>query len=185
MGLYYDTKTVKTGIKELVEANIGTNYIDYKRDKGFFDSLVFNSELPSRLLGGAREIGIDNKGNRAFAIIDLMVEVFRAFHDRFYIKVIFDQLSTFVLKTSASGKETWEAQNKLLHYDDVLFAVTFSYACKAAFPNRTPTKEVAEHTRTRIRYKMTRLPGGELVRQPVKETVIDTQMGRDIPDSVI
>lgn len=184
MGLYYDTRVIKQGVKELVEANIGTNYIDYKRDKGFFDTLVFNSELPAKVLGGAREIGIDNKGTRAFAIIDFMTELFNAFHSRFYIKVIFDQLSTFVLKMSASGKETWEAQNKLLHYDDVLFAITFSYICKLSFPNRQPVKEVAEHTRTRVRYKLMRNTQGELIRQPVKETVNETRLVGDIPDNI-
>ena len=185
MGLYYDNRQVKEGVKELVEANIGTNYIDYKRDKGFFDSLVFNSELPTRLVGGAREVGVDNKGNRAFAIIDFMTEMLNAFADRFYIKVIFDQLSTFVLKVTASGKETWEAQNKLLHYDDVLFAITFSYVCKLSFPNRQPIQEVAEHTRTRIRHKLMRDNTGALIRQPVRETVNETRLAGEVPDNIL
>jgi hypothetical protein len=44
LGLYYDTGSeYKAGVKELVEANIGTNYIDYKDAKGFLNSLIFNS----------------------------------------------------------------------------------------------------------------------------------------------
>lgn len=182
MGLYYDTNKVKKGVKDLVESNIGTNYIDYKREKGFFDTLTFNSELPNRVLGGSREVGIDNKGSRAHAIIDYMTEMFRAFHKRFFIKVIFDQLSTFVFKVTESGKETWEKQNKLLHHDDVLFAITFAYINKLAHPNRNPTKQVAESVKTRIRYKLVRTADGELVRRPVREAVKETKMVDDIPE---
>ena len=184
MGLYFDTSPVKKGIKDLVENNIGTNYIDYKREKGFFDTCVFNAELPSRLVGGAREVGVDNKGNRAHAIIDNMTEMFRAFHSRFYIKIIFDQLSTFVNKITTGGKETWEAQNKLLHFDDVLYAITFAYICKLSHPQRNPTKEVSEHTRTTIRYPNKRMPDGSLVRVPTKVVVKDSARMTEIPDTV-
>ncbi|KKK71777.1 hypothetical protein LCGC14_2910530, partial [marine sediment metagenome] len=181
MGLYYDVQVVKKGVKDLVECNICNNYIDYKREKGFYHTLVFNSELPSRVLGGAREIGIDNHGNRAHAIIDFMTEVFRAYHARMYIKIIFNQLSTFIMKRSPSGKETWEAQNKMLHFDDVLFAITFSYICKLSFPQRVPTKDVAEHMRTRVRHKLVRV-NGDLIRKQIKETVRETRVMNEIPD---
>jgi hypothetical protein len=181
MGLYYDNRPVKGGVKDLAESNIGTNYTDYKREKGFFDTLTFNSELPTRVMGGSREVGIDNKGTRAHAIIDFMTEMFRAYHDRFYIKVIFDQLSTFVNKITDSGKETWEAQNKLLHYDDVLFACTFAYINKLAHPHRNPMTENLEHIKTRVRHKLVRIDG-ELVRQPVKETIRESKPVDEIPE---
>jgi len=184
MGLYYDTKPIKTGVKDLTEANIGTNYIDYKREKGFFDTLVFNSELPTRVIGGVREVGVDKKGNRAHAIIDFMTEMFRAFHTRFFIKVIFDQLSTFVNKRTASGKETWEPQNKQLHYDDVLDACTYAYICKLSFPHRSPYTETSEHVRTKIRHELVRMSNGSLIRQPVKKIIRDTKVMNDIPDLV-
>ena len=184
MGLYYDNKVVKTGVKDLVEANIGTNYIDYKQEKGFFDTLTFNSELPSRVFGGAREVGIDNKGTRAHAIVDFMTEMFRAFHNRFYIKIIFDQLSTFVNKITPSGKETWEAQNKLLHFDDVLFAITFAYINKLAHPARNPIQESVKTIKMRTRYKLTRIDG-DLVRMPVREPMKESKVMNDIPDIAV
>lgn len=185
MGLYYDNEPIKRGIKDLVESNIGTNYIDYKRSKGFFDNLTFNSELPTRVLGGSREVGIDNKGTRADAIIDFMAEMLRAFHDRFYIKVIFDQLSTFVCKISDKGKETWEAQSKLLHYDDVLYALVFSFINKLSHPNLNPIQIEAEHFRTRVRYKLVRQSDGSLIRKPVKEVVNEQSEMTEIPIDVL
>ena len=116
------------------------------------------------------------------AIIDYMTEMFRAFHNRFYIKVIFDQLSTFVSKLTPSGKETWEAQNKLLHFDDALDATTYAYICKLCYPNKVPMKEEAEHMRTRVRYKLRRQPDGTLIRLPVKETVMGTREMTEIPN---
>jgi hypothetical protein len=105
LGLYYNTAPgINLGVKELVEANIGTNYTDYKELKGFFESLVFNSQLPSKVTGGTRLIGIDNKGNRANAIIDYMTELFRTYHDRIYIPIFFEQLSTFTQDTTKMGR---------------------------------------------------------------------------------
>jgi hypothetical protein len=130
LGLYYDTTDKnKEGIKELVESNIGTNYMDYKETKGFFSSLVFTAQLPTKVSGGTRLVGIDNKGMRADAIIDFLTEVLRNYHDRIYISIIFEQLTTFVQELSKSGKETWGPMNALLHFSDVLYALAYAYIC--------------------------------------------------------
>jgi len=170
LGLYYDTSPGKViGIKELVEANIGTNYIDYVEVKGFFSSLVFNSQLPTKVSGGTRLVGIDNKGTRADAIIDYMTEVIRAYHDRFYISIIFDQLSTFVQKKTASGKEVWGPMNKTMHYDDVLYSMVYAYICRLAHSHLSPMREVLSSTRFTTKYKLVRNKNNEVVRVAVKE----------------
>lgn len=168
MGLYYDTGNKKEGVKELVEANIGTNYIDYKESKGFFHTLVFNSQLPDKVTGGTREIGIDNKGNRANAIIDYMAEFFRSYHKRIYVRVVFDQLSTFVEDVTKSGREVWGPVNKLMHFDDVLFACVYAYICRLSFPSLYPTKIEYSPTSYKLRYKLVRDSNYNLKRIPVK-----------------
>lgn len=181
MGLYFDMSLGrKLGVKELVEANIGTNYTDYKHSKGFFDSFVFNTQLPSILVGGAREVGIDNKGTRAVAIIDYMTDFFRTYHNRLYIKVIFDQLKTFVQTRTASGKETWGPLNRMMHYDDVLYAVVFAYICRLSFPNQGPTQLNAIASTTRTRHILQRDASGNLTRRPVRVSVFEQV--EDIPD---
>jgi hypothetical protein len=181
LGIYYDTRVGrKIGVPELVEANIGTNYIDYKHAKGFYDSLVFNAQLPSRLVGGAREVGVDNKGNRAVAIIDYMTDIFRTYHNRIYIRVIFEQLRTYVQKVTAAGKEVWGPFNKLMHYDDVLYAVTMSYICRASFPHLGPMQMDSIRSSTKIRYPLVRQADGTMVRRPVRVKV--QQKVEEIPD---
>jgi hypothetical protein len=174
LGLYYDTGTgIKTGVKELVEANIGTNYTDYKELKGYFTSLVFNSQLPSKVTGGSRLIGIDNKGNRANAIIDFMTELLRNYHDRIYISVIFEQLTTFVQNLSKTGKEVWGPMNKFMHFDDVLYACTYAYICRQSHLNLYPVQKVAVTSRTKLRYQLRRNADWSMERVAVKVPVYD------------
>jgi hypothetical protein len=172
LGLYYDTSPEpKTGVKELVEANIGTNYIDYKQLKGFFYSFVFNTQLPPKLVGGARDIGIDNKGNRANAIIEYMTEVFRTYHDRIYIPAAFDQLMTFTQSTTNSGKETWQPQNVQMHFSDVLFAITYAYICRQCFLHLYPQQKITVPGKFDVRHKLIRQKDYSLIRMPVKVPV--------------
>lgn len=175
LGLYYDTSPgILTGVKDLVEANNGTNYIDYVEAKGFFSSLVFNSQLPSKVAGGTRLVGIDNKGNRATAIIDYMTELFRTYHDRIFISLVFEQLSTFVQKITKSGAETWEAMNKLMHYDDALYACVYAYICRMSHMHLQPVREVSSSVKHAVRYKLVRNSNNEVVRIPVKVPIFET-----------
>lgn len=182
LGLYYDTKSgIKTGVKELVEANIGTNYIDYKESKGYFSSLIFNSQLPSKVVGGARLIGVDNKGTRANGIIEFMTELIRNYHDRMFISIIFEQLTTFVQDLSKSGKEVWGPMNRLMHYDDVLYAITYAYICRLSHLNLQPIHESNVSGKTVLRYKLMRTPDWDIVRRPVKVPVFETTNKENLP----
>jgi hypothetical protein len=185
LGLYYDTTPdVKIGCPELVEANIGTNYTDYKELKGFYASLVFNQQLPSKVAGGARLIGIDNKGNRADAIIDFMTEVFRAYHDRIYISTAFEQLMTFVQKMTERGKETWGPMNKLMHYDDVLYAMAYAYICRLSHGHLHPTQQVVVPNRFKIKYIPVRQADNTLIRKAVKVPIFETYYNHEVPELI-
>jgi hypothetical protein len=168
LGLYYTTNNKDDVTKELVEANIGTNYIDYKDVKGYTRSLIFNSELPNKVLGGAREIGIDNKGNRADSIIDYMAEVFRLYHKNINIKIIFDQLLTFVQDYSKSGKEVWGALAKQGVYNDVLYACVYAYIARLCYPHRHPVRETQTVTEFVVKHELVRDKDNNLVRTAVR-----------------
>ena len=175
LGLYYDTRPgIKTGVHDLVEANIGTNYMDYVETKGYFSSLVFNSQLPSKVTGGARLIGIDNKGTRANGIIDFMTELLRNYHDRMFISIIFEQLTTFVQDLSKSGKEVWGPMNRLMHFDDVLYAIAYAYICRLSHQNLQPVHKDAISTKTILRHKLVRTREWDVVRVPIKVPVYRT-----------
>lgn len=185
LGIYYDTNPGPVeSVKELVEANIGTNYMDYKELKGYFSSLVFNTQLPPKVVGGARDLGIDNKGNRANAIIDYMTELIRTYHDRLYIPIIFEQLTTFVQDLSKSGRETWGPMNKTMHYDDVLYAITYAYICRLAHPHLFPMRKVIIPNRVKIKYKLVRENNYDVVRKPVKVPVYETYNSNEIPELI-
>ena len=182
LGLYYNTAPgINMGVKELVEANIGTNYTDYKELKGFFESLVFNSQLPPKVTGGTRLIGIDNKGNRADAIIDFMTELIRTYHDRIYLAVVFEQLSTFIHDMTKSGKETWRAMNVSMHYTDVLYAITYAYICRKCHMHLHPTRKLLVPNRFAVKHRLVRQSDYSIVRQAVKVPVYETYADGELP----
>jgi len=171
-GLFYDTSS-EGGIKELVEGNIGTNYIDYKSDKGFANTLVYNSQLPEKVMGGC-EIGIDNHGmqnirSRSAAIIEYMSEVFRLYSKKILISTYFEQLSTFTNVITKSGRETWQPANKVAHFDDALFSITYAYICRLAFPHLQPSSGNVSTVHTKVRFVLQRDDQNRLVRVAVKE----------------
>lgn len=170
LGLYYDVENVvKRGVKELVEANIGTNYIDYKESKGFLQSLIFNQQLPAKVQGGARDIGLDKKGLRSDAVVEYMTEVFRNYHHNIYISVFFDQLTTFAYTLTQAGKESWGPLNKFMHYDDALDAITYAYIGRIACSHMKTHRIDGIVSRNRVRYKLVRDANWNLVRTAVKE----------------
>ena len=166
LGLYYDTRNTATGIPELVEANIGTAYFDYKEAKGFYNSLVHRKELPDHLSGGGSLIGIDNKGNRNAMIIAKMHEVLSAYGDKIWFPVIFNQLRTFVCKISESGATKWGTPDSRKFQDDTLFALVFSYICSLTYIHREPMNMEIEGNSVRIEHVLTRDKNGNLRRVP-------------------
>jgi hypothetical protein len=145
LGLYYDTREKKKGITELVEANIGNDYSNYKDAKGFMDSLMYNSELPAYLQSGdKRKIGLENYTHTNSAILNKLREVLSVYGDRICLEELFIQLKTFVSKVSATFKETWEAIDKRYYFDDIIFSITYSYICSLSFPEKYPYEITSE-----------------------------------------
>jgi len=172
LGLYYDTKSQGKGrVKELVEANIGTAYCDYVETKGFYNSLVYRTELPVAMQGGGHVVGIDNRSARTRFIINMLHEFIKAFGDRVYIDTFFIQLRTFICTITASGNETWGTADKRKYHDDVLFAVVFAYICSLSYTHLQPKEIKSEEDRYKISYELRRDKDGMLERVPVRKKI--------------
>jgi hypothetical protein len=165
LGLYYGAEDLRT--PELVEANIGTAYIDYVNISGFRKSMVHRTQLPEYFQGGGNEIGIDNRGTRSKLIISKMFEVFQAFGDRMWIDEIFKQLRTFVCTITANGNETWGVSDKKKYHDDVLYAIVFAYICHLCYEHKPPYEIKEEADKFVMRSRQFRDSNGELYRQDV------------------
>jgi len=171
LSLYYNTTDKIQRIKELVESNIGTAYIDYVDSKGFYDSLVYRTELPEFVQGGSAIVGIDNRATRTRFIINKIFEFIQAYGDRVCIDTFFIQLRTFICTVTASGNETWGTADKRKYHDDVLFAVVFSYICSLSFAHLPPKEIKSEEDKYVVRYELKRDGRGELRRVEVRKKI--------------
>lgn len=167
LGIYYSAESSKSA-KELVEANIGTAYTDYKEAKGFEDSLVWGTELPQAFHGGQNTYGIDNRGNRTRFIVSKMHEFFTVYGDRVYMTTPFVQLRTFVCTITKSGNESWGTVDPQKYHDDVLFAIVFAYICSLSYEHLTPFEIKSEMERYKTQQKLVRGKDGKLTRVEVR-----------------
>ena len=134
MGLYYDTRTVKKRIPELVERNISKTYVDYLDAHGFRSSLIYDGQLPELYRSNSKSsLGIDNKTSRNEAIITKISQTATIWGERLFIRTFWVQLRTFVAKITKAGNATWGTMDPRVYNDDVLFAIAFSAICSECF----------------------------------------------------
>jgi hypothetical protein len=168
LGLYYGENGEP--IKELVESNMGQTYFDYKEAKGYYNSLVQRTELPDYLRGGSQLYGVDNRGGgltpRNAFIITKMNEVITTYGDRFFFKVIFNQLRTFVCHINDKGVAVWGVTDTRKFDDDVLFGLVFSYICAICYSHKEIKDLSVESSRFKIIHKLIRDKDGNLKRIP-------------------
>lgn len=172
LGLYYDEKQIKTGVRELVESNRGTSYTQYKTEKGFGKWLVLNYQLPFAFQNKTtinEGIGIDNKGLRNTMIINNLHTMISGYGDRIFLDIFFEQLKTFTCNMSERGKEMWGPMNKKYFQDDTLFSTTFAYICaEQCFPSIEPVNTQKKSSGFKIVYKTHYDSNNKLSRVAVK-----------------
>ena len=167
LGMYYNVADEnRQAVTELVESNIGTAYREYKENKDLVRTLVIGTELPPifQTRDNTVKIGIDNKGLRNAAIINMMHQVFDSFGDNIYLPVFFNQLKTFTCK-QVGRSEIWEPLDKKHYWDDTLFALTYAYLCAQCFAHLPPEEmsgEKAQAKFKKIRYELFHTPDGQL-----------------------
>ena len=168
MGLYYNVEGIDSGVPELVEANIGTAYVDYVDNLGYYRTLIHQTELPDAFQGGGQVIGIDNKGRRAEFIISRMKEAISMLSDKVYFLQLFQQLRTFTCIMTPTGGTVWGVMDKRRYKDDVLYAFVFAYICSLCC-TREPRKIGGTEDKYVISYEVVIGADGNLTRQPVRK----------------
>lgn len=169
-GMYYKCKyDNEVAPPEVVEANIGTAYVDYLDAKGLYNTLVYRTQLPDYLRGGQHLIGIDNKGNRTKMIINKLYEMILSYGDNIWIEELFRQLRTFICTVNDKGFETWGTQDRRKWFDDLLFSSVFAYICDLVLESegKTPKEIKSESDIYKTRYVLKRV-GHSLMRVPEK-----------------
>jgi hypothetical protein len=163
MGLYYDTEKIPTGIPELVENNIGTNYVDFMQLLGYGRNLVYNAELQHELRGGGSLWGINTKSNRKQVSVAKLSECVMTYHKNFAHDIIFRQLDTYVPIVKATGI-TYEPVDKRMYKDDVLDSLAFAYICRLTYSHKLPTQlDDARAVKTAPKPRLTRDANNMLV----------------------
>lgn len=171
LSMYYHAGDRPGRVKELVEANIGTAYIDYVETKGYYDSLVWKTELERPMRGGGHTIGIDNRAARTRFIINRIFEFIQAYGDRVCIDTFFIQLRTFTCTVTERGTETWGTADKRKYHDDVLFAVVFAYICSLSYSHLTPKEIKGEADKYRMVSELYRDGRGNMSRRQVRKKI--------------
>lgn len=172
LGMYYSPERGRC-VKELVEANIGSTYRDYKDEKGHFYSMVLNSELPISMQSSYGNLtGLDNRAGRTRLIISRLHELASTFGDRIYIDTFWQQLKTFTCKISDSGNEKWESIDKKYYKDDVVFSQAFAYICSLSYEHIKPVEVGnSENKKYKTRWELVREKDYSLVRKPVRRPI--------------
>ena len=133
LGIFYDIS-----IKELLEANIGSEYYNLKESFNLHYGFVVKHELPSYLQLGGNDIGINKRAANKDKITNKTYEMFSAYGDNIHIEEVWQQLRTFVKKKTLKG-HTFEPSTRL-HFDDLIDAVTYAYIARLCYPNIMPTR---------------------------------------------
>lgn len=171
LSMYYNTSEKPGRIKELIESNIGTAYIDYVDTKGYYDSLVWRTELPDYMQGGSAIIGIDNRASRTRFIINKMFEFIQAYGEHVCIDVFFIQLRTFTCTVTNSGQETWGTADKRKYHDDVLYSTVFAYICSLSYAHLVPKEIKSESDKYIMGTELYRDQDGNLNRREVRRKI--------------
>ena len=142
------------GIPEIVESNVGGEYVSYIKDKGFRRILVKQEKLPEVLQIGGDEFGIKKHSNAPF-IINQLEQMLVLHIDTIQTDRLYEQLKTYVRKVTKSKKSfTYEPSNKRFHRDDMLDGSIYAWICKQCFPTRFPYKESSDIAKKTVhRYK--------------------------------
>jgi hypothetical protein len=128
LGLYYSTqlKDHKSGIRQLVEENVGGEYINFCTDYGFGHTLTMRDMLPDNLRLGGSGIGIRKHGSNSMNLVNRLEDLLINYADRIDSYQFWGQCKTYVKKETATSTK-YGPENKNIHFDDLIDAGVYSY----------------------------------------------------------
>lgn len=134
LGLYYDPIL---GCKELVEANIGDSYKDFKERMGYDKNLIAQAALPEYMqINTTKWWGINNKSQTNNKIISKLEELLGGYENNINIHSFWMQMKTFIEKSVVTNNNVsynagrisrFQAANLKTDFDDMIFACTYAY----------------------------------------------------------
>jgi hypothetical protein len=127
LNLYYSRNYGgrKTGIRELLEFNVGGEYYNFCRELGYGAIFTGNAMLPQTLQTTTIDIGINKRGTNAVAIVNRLEEMLIDNSKGIDSLEFWIQLKTFVRKQTGTGFK-YEPSNKKIHYDDLIDAKVYA-----------------------------------------------------------
>ena len=147
LGLYFNTQ-------ELVEINTAEEYVSLLESFGLHHRLILSTQLLPYLQLGGNMVGINKRSANAEHITNKLSEFLTAYANKVEIEEVFNQLKTFVKKTTKTGF-TWEPANRY-SWDDELDAICYAYIARLCFPYLTPLgNDESEEKRLIKRYRYT------------------------------
>jgi len=159
------------GIPELVETNVGGDYMNYLDVRRMRRQLIMQTQLPVplRSSNSAKVYGVYNsRGSVAAHIIDVTINMIDAHGPKIDCLQFYEQLKHFTEKELTGGKIRYQSEDLRYYRDDVIFAVTFSYIASLCYERKKPRKK--DHSEKRKSYvKLMRGPDLRLYRARVHE----------------
>lgn len=156
--LYYSNTEngMAKGIKALVEANVGGEYINYAKDHGYKNVLIRNDRLPEILHTKSQEYGMWKETNKVKYLLNFLERMLSLYRDRNDLPIFFEQLKTFVRKKTTQNI-AYGPQNDRFHRDDVIDAVLYSYIAFLCYENTIPVRlgtNINVKKKLKMRYTM-------------------------------
>jgi hypothetical protein len=155
MGLYYNPEL---GVKELVEMNIGDDYVAFKERMGWDKNLTAQAALPIYLQTNTTKWwGVNNRSQTNNKIINYLTELLDAYGDNINVVQFWVQMKTFVEKAligknqntaaNVTGRlSRFQAADLKRDFDDVIFGITYAYMNARAHERFVPKNLSEEKT---------------------------------------
>jgi hypothetical protein len=143
MGMYYDT-TKNVGVPDLVENNIGDQYIKMRESLKLDSVIVATAQLDPALQGGsAKWWGISKKSNTAGGIVFQLQALLDKYAKNILMLRFWVGLKKFVEKdmtrsNMATRDTRWGPANKKVDRDDDIDSITYAWICSSSFDHLTP-----------------------------------------------
>jgi hypothetical protein len=136
LGLYYNPGL---GTRDLVEQNIGDDYVDFKTRMGYEKMLTPQAALPLYMqTNTAKWWGVNNRSQTNNKIINYLTQMLEVYSENIDIVHFWQQMKTFVEKpligknsvgvANVTGRlSRYQAADLKRDFDDLIFACTYAY----------------------------------------------------------
>ena len=134
MGIYYGN------VPDLVETNVGKEYINLVDSCSYYWTLLTNKMLPPYLQtkNTTEPVGINKKRDNAIFIVNKLSELLDMHQEKIDCDIFWHQLKTFTRRTRPDGQTVYNVADARFYYDDIIDAVNYSYICWLAHSHILP-----------------------------------------------